>query len=191
MHRREAIYSIFLGGGATATAFSGYTWVRLYRSPDLSYLDNHATMIDDLAEVIIPRTDTPGAKDAGVGAFIICLVKDISDRRAQNNFIEGLKDLQAYTHDAYGKSFSNLGTATQQQVVARLQQKGRRGSGLAGKIKQAVMGKTFFDTLRDATVIGYCTSRVGATRGLAYDVMPFSYTGSMYLTPNQKAWATK
>lgn len=191
MNRRKAVFSILLGGGGAVAAFSGYKWMRMQRSPDLSFLDNHQNMIADLAEVIIPRTDTPGAKEAGVGGFIIHMVKNICDRKTQNNFIDGLKDMEAYTSDNYGRRFSDLSAADQQKIVEHFRQKGMRSRGLVGKVQNKFLGKSFFTTLKEATVIGYCSSRQGATQELAYDFIPGGYTGCMPAAPNQKAWATK
>ena len=191
MNRRKAVLSIFLGGGAVAGAFGGYKLFRMRRAPDLSYLDHHQSMMADLAEVIIPRTDTPGAKDAGVGEFVIRLIKDASDRKTQNNFIDGLKDLESYTSDHYGKRFSDLRMEEQQAIVARSQQKGKPFPGVLGKVEHKFLGKSFFTTLKEATVIGYCTSQAGATQLLAYDYIPGGFVGCMPLMPNQKSWATK
>jgi len=191
MNRRKAVLSIFFAGTGAVTAFSGYKWLRLHRRPDLSFLDNHTSMIADLTEVIIPRTDTPGAKEAGVGSFVIHMVKNICDRKTQNNFIDGLKEVEDYTSGNYGKRFSDLSAAEQRQIVARFQKKGKPYGGLAGKVEHKFLGKSFFTTLKEATVIGYCTSRQGATQELAYDYIPGGYTGCMPAATNQKAWATK
>lgn len=190
MDRKKAIFSIILTGGGIAVSFSGYQWPNINRTPDLSYLDNHAGMIADLADVIIPRTDTPGAKDAGVSRFIICMVKEICDHKAQNNFINGLREVEAYASDHYGRGFSDLDTAQRQEIVTRFRQKGQPRTGLAGKVERRIMGKSFFATLREAAIIGYCTSRQGATRALAYDFMPGGYTGCISAA-GQRSWATK
>jgi len=191
MNRRKAILSISIAASGLVATFSGYQWPNINRTPDLSYLDNHAGMIADLADVIIPRTDTPGAKEAGVGAFIIHMVKEICDRKTQNNFIDGLKDVEAYTSDHYARRFSDLPFADQQTIVEHFRQKGKPHAGLIGKVEHKILGKSFFTTLKEATVIGYCTSKQGATQGLAYDFIPGGYTGCMPLSNNQKAWATK
>jgi len=174
-----------------AAGGGGYKWFRMHRTPDLSFLDNHQSMIADLAEVIIPRTDTPGAKDAGVGSFVTRMVKEQCDRKTQNNFIDGLKDVESYTSDHYSKRFSDLTLSQQQEIVTRFQQKGKPYPGLVGKVEHKFLGKSFFTTLKEATVIGYCTSKAGATQQLAYDYIPGSYNGCMPVAPNQKAWATK
>ena len=40
-----------------------------FQEKDLAYMD-------EIAEAIIPTTDTPGAKAAGVGSFMAMMVKD-------------------------------------------------------------------------------------------------------------------
>jgi hypothetical protein len=191
MNRKKAILSIVVAGGGIVAAWSGYKWVRMNRVPDLAYLDNHKTMIADLAETIIPRTDTPGAKDALVHESIIDMIKTGSDRKTQNSFLDGLKDVEEYTGDHYSKSFSHLSTADQQNVLKHFQMKGKNFSGLAGKVKNKVLGKSFFTILKEYTTIAYCTSKPGATQGLAYEFIPGRYLPCTPLAANQKAWATK
>lgn len=185
------MYYILLAGGTAVAGFAGYKWVSLNRPPDLDFLDRHRSMISDLADLIIPRTDTPGAKDVEAGEFVIRMVKEVCNRRTQNNFIDGLKEMEVYTSDTYRKRFSDLSIAEQSSIATVFQEKGRTTNGLVGKLQHKVIGKPFFITLKEATVIGYCTSRAGATQGLAYDYIPGVYNGCVPMTPNQKSWATK
>jgi Gluconate 2-dehydrogenase subunit 3 len=191
MNRRKAIFSIFLVGGGAAASYSGFKWYHIHKTPDINFLDNNKALLADLAETIIPRTDSPGAKDAMVHLTILTLVKEVSDRKTQNNFIDGLKDLQGYTNSKYGKSFTALSIPQQQEVVGHFREKGKNFSGMAGKIKNKILGKSFFAILKEYTTIGYCTSKPGATQGLAYDFIPGKYNSCMTMTPNQKSWATK
>jgi hypothetical protein len=48
----------------------------------------------------------------------------------------------------------------------------------------------FFALLKELTVLGYCTSELGATQGLAYLAVPGEYRGCVGLRPGQKSWAT-
>jgi hypothetical protein len=75
MNRRKAIYSIiFFGGGVFAT-FSGYKYYNNFKTPDLGFLDTSKSLIADLSEIIIPTSDTPGAKDALVSEKFNCFNK--------------------------------------------------------------------------------------------------------------------
>jgi hypothetical protein len=191
MNRRKAIFSIFLVGSGAAAAYSGYKWYRMNHTPDIAFLDNNKALIADLAETIIPATTTPGAKAAKVHEFIIVMIKDCSDRKTQNSFIDGLKDVVDYTSSNYNKAFTQLTTQQQQEVIKYFQQKGKNYTGILGKVKNKFLSKSFFTILKEYTAIGYCTSKPGATQGLAYDFIPGKYVASFKMIAGQKAWATK
>ncbi len=191
MNRRKAILSFFLIGGGATASYSGYKWWKIHRTPDLLFLQNNKELIGDLAEVIIPRTDTPGAKEAGVAQFIVAIISDCSDRKTQNNFIDGLKELESYARSNYNKSFSSLTSKEQVDVVAYFREKSKPIAGMMGKVHSKLMGKSFYSILREYTTTGYCTSKLGAMQGLAYQYIPGTYQGCLPLAKGQKAWATK
>jgi Gluconate 2-dehydrogenase subunit 3 len=191
MNRRKAILSIFLiGGGATAT-FSGYKWYSIHKTPDLNYLDAHQPLVADLAETIIPATDTPGAKEAMVHVTVISMIKEAADRKTQNIFIDGLKEVEQYSNSHFSKSFSALAAAQQVEVVSHFRDAGKNYSGMIGKIKNKFAGKSFFHILKEYSTIAFCTSKSGATKTLAYDFIPGAYNSCMPMTHGQKSWATK
>lgn len=191
MNRKKAILSIFLIGGGAAASYSGYRWYRMNHTPDMAFLDNNKALVADLAETIIPKTDTPGAKEAMVHEYIITAIKEGSDRKTQNSFIDGLKDVAGYSDSNYSKTFTQLTKQQQYEVVKHFQEKGKNFGGIMGKIKNKVLGKSFFAILKEYSAIGYCTSKLGATQALAYDFIPGKYVACMPVTAGQKAWATK
>jgi hypothetical protein len=190
MNRRKAIFRISLGGAALVAAVSGYKWYDLTKSPDISFLEKSGGLIADLSETIIPATDTPGAREAGVHEFIIRIVKDCANRQTQNRFIDGLKDVQVYCRMHYGKSYANCSDEQKHSVLKHFEEKGKDFRGIVGKVQKRYLGKSFFATLKEYTVAGYCNSRPGATKGLAMLYVPGRYEGCVSLQPGQKAWAT-
>ncbi len=192
MNRRTAIGRVLLGVIAGGAVFSGYKWHDWNKTPDLSYLEQQKDTIAALAETIIPASaDGPGAREAGVQDFIIIMLRDCTDRMSVNKFIDGLKDLDDHCWSAYNRPFAGCSTADQEKVLRRYEEKGRPFKGILGKAQNRYLGRSFFTTLKAYTVEGYCTSQPGATKGLAYVLVPGSYHGCVPKTPGQKAWATK
>ena len=191
MNRRKAIGRIVLIGGGTAAAYSGYKWYDWNKRPDLGWLDQKKALISYLAEAIIPATDSPGAGEAGVADYIIIMVKDCTAVKAQNKFIDGLKELENHCISSYNKPFEQCSEADKNKVLEYFEKKDKPFKGIVGKAQNKFLGKTFFTTLREYTVWGYCSSELGATKGLAYLFIPGRYQGCIPLQPGQKSWATK
>jgi hypothetical protein len=190
MNRRKAIGRILLIGGGSIAAYSGYKLWDWNKSPDIEYLENRKELIAALAESIIPETDSPGAKEAGVHEFIITMVKDCTEIKSQNKFIDGLKELEKYCSSSFSKTYQQCSPQQQQQTLKHFDERGKSYNGVIGKVENKFFGKSFFDTLKSYTVEGYCTSEAGATKGVSYVFIPGKFIGCMPLQPGQKSWAT-
>jgi len=108
--------------------------------------------IDQLTELIIPKDESPGARDAGVVEFIDFMVAH--DDSLQYQFRTGLAWLDAFATDKHGADFSGLPQAQQEALLRKLSYK-------AEQSPTEVQGREFFALLRKYTVLGYYTSRVG------------------------------
>ena len=191
MNRRKAIRNIFLVTGAAVIGGAGYEWYSITKKPKLAELAGYKELLSELAETIIPATNTPGAKDAQVGEFIYKMVIDCSDVRAQNKFLYGLHDVEDYCHSKYGQSFIKCTVQQREETLLYFEKKGKRYNGIIGKVQHKFLGDSFFETLKNYTVIGYATSMQGATQGFAYDYIPGSFEANVSLKPGQRSWATK
>lgn len=190
MNRRRAIARILLIGGGSLAAYSGYKWWDWNKGPDMGYLEQNKDLIAALAETIIPATDSPGAREAGVQEYIIIMVKDCTEKKSQNKFIDGLKELQHFCSSSFSKTFQQCSLQEQHQTLKHFEQRGKSSSGIFGKIEKRFFGESFFSTLKGYTTEGYCTSEAGATKGLSYLYIPGKFIGCMPLQPGQKSWAT-
>jgi hypothetical protein len=191
MNRRKAIGRIVLGVAAGGAIFSGYKWYDWHKAPDFRALEQHHDTLAALAETILPATpDAPGAKEAGIADYIIIMVRDCTDRMSANKFIDGLKALDGHCRSAYGQPFETCTPAQQVGVMQQYEENGRPAKGLLGKAENKYLGRSFFTTLKQYTVKGYCTSQLGATKGLTYVPVPGSYHGCIPKLPGQRAWAT-
>ncbi|MBS1602621.1 MAG: gluconate 2-dehydrogenase subunit 3 family protein [Bacteroidetes bacterium] len=190
MRRRKAIRNIGLLVGGALAGGAGWRWWRMRRQPPMEVLQGNLALLDDLAETIIPATDTPGAKAAGVGPVIFTLVRDCADRMTQNNFIEGVQDVIGKSRELYGKPFGECSQAQREELLASFEDTGDSG-GLVSKVRKRLTGASFYTTLKKYAVLGYCTSKAGATEAMRYDYIPGKYVGSLPLQPGQRSWATR
>jgi hypothetical protein len=192
MNRRKAIGRIALTGIGGSLLLAGYKWYDWTKTPDLSYVEQHKDLLAALAETIIPATaGSPGAREAGVGDFIVTMIRDCTDRMSANKFIAGLKEVQQYCRNRFNKPYEQCSHPDQESALRYFEEKGTPYHGIIGKAQDAYLGRSFFSTLKKYTVEGYCSSEPGATRGLAYLYIPGSYHGCIPMQPGQKAWATR
>jgi hypothetical protein len=190
MKRRKAIGTILLAGTATTISFGGYEWYSLTKSPDKDYILSKKILLAELAETIIPATDTPGAKEAGAVEYMIPFLIDCTDKKTLNRFIEGLKDLESYTFSRYHRDFIRCSEDEKLAVLHYYDQKSAVTHSLFEKIRNRLIGYPFFVTLKKYAVQGYCISEKGATIGMRYIAVPGKNLPCIPMEPNQKSWAT-
>ena len=191
MNRRKAIRNLILGAGAVAAGGAGYEWYSLGKKPDLGELDEYKELIAEMAETIIPATNTPGAKDAKVGEFIIMMVREHANTKVQNRFLNGLHDVERFSHSQYNQPFVKCTVPQREAILLHFEQAGKPKKGILGKVQHKILGTSFAETLKTYTVMGYATSQPGATRGFAYDFIPGAFQANVPILPGQRSWATK
>ncbi len=190
MNRRDAIKqaSILLGGVLSASAISGVMagckaepkidWTPKYFSAD------EAGLLEAIVERIIPKTDTPGAKDAGVHNFIDQMMADFYEEKDKAAFKDGLAKIESEAKSAHGKSFVSLSPEQQDEVLTKFDKEAYD----PGRKKDDP--PHFFKTMKELTVTGFCTSEQGATNFLKYDPVPGAYHGCIPYSEVGAAWAT-
>lgn len=109
--------------------------------------------IERLTEIIIPKDESPGAKEAGVSEFIDFMAAH-GEEDLQQPFKEGLAWIDKKAETDGGKSFVDLTPDKQTALLKSVAYK-------ALTKPEDVQGHIFFQTLRRYTVMGYYTSRVG------------------------------
>lgn len=191
MNRRTLIKGIAVVSSLGLSSFSLYKWFSLSAKPDHRTLHEQQGLIAELAEVILPRTQTPGAKDAMVDIYIVDMIESCTDVKSQNNFINGLNELRNYTLNNYNTPFSECSNNDKIAILKYFERKSTYHYNILNKIDRKILGKPFFVKLKELTIEGYCISKVGATMGLEYDYIPHNFQACIPLTKDQRSWATK
>lgn len=190
MKRRVVLGRLAAMAGLAVVSYVGFRWLRLNISPNLEELSQHKNLIAALADVIIPKTDSPAASESGVEEFIIRMIIECSDTKTQNNFIDGLKEVEDYCGQKFNTSFIGCSLDQKNQAITFFSDKEKSQSEIVAKVQRRLLGNTFFATLKEYTVIGYFTSKAGATEALRYSLVPSKYIACQPYATGEKAWAT-
>ncbi len=177
MKRRDAIARVALLIGGTLSAGTLATVLEGCKSgggstagKNFVITPEHGEMISEIAEMILPKTSTVGAKEAKVPEFIQFMLKECYKEDQQKTFFAGLDKL----NDGANGNFMK---ATAEQKLALL------------KAEDTAKEKSeFWKTMKDLTVLGYFTSELGATKAAEYLEVPGKYEG-IKLQKGQKVWA--
>ncbi|KRB40238.1 MAG: gluconate 2-dehydrogenase subunit 3 family protein [Pseudomonadota bacterium] len=188
LNRREAMWGVALTmgiasagmAGPVAAAMQPLAWAPTALTPD------QARLVDVVAELIMPATDTPGARQVGVPQFIDRALATYCDKAQAKLLRDGLTRMDADARSANGAIFVNLTAPQQIELLTRYDQEA------AALRKQSPLAPPphFFSALKELVTVGYFTSEPGATVALRYDPVPGAYHGCVPLSEIGRAWAT-
>ena len=189
MNRREALQRVsWLVGGSVSAPLAAAVLSGCRTEPDTAtdwspqFLSaEQDALVAEVTELIIPATDTPGAKDVMVNRLIDHLLATCYPEEDRQRFVAGLAQLDADAKEAHGDSFVDLTPEQQTEVLAQAEARASSKEGLA-----------FFPMIKELTLLGYFTSEPGATQALRYELVYGRFNGCVPLeeATGGKAWAT-
>ena len=134
------------------------------------------SLIGAVADTIIPRTDSPGATDVGVPAFVNVIVSKNYTDADRTAFIAGIDALDAFLKTPSGVAFTDLSTDGRGPRIEAIESQSDRRSEPS---------RTYW-RLKGLVVHGYFTSEPVMKNVLHYEVMPGKFDGSAPM-PNKAA----
>ena len=190
MNRREALnqVALLLGG----TIVGGSLFLEGCKTADkkmavgLPLTKEQIAFLDEIAETIIPATDTPGAKDAKVGEFMQVMVTDCYEEKDQKIFLEGLNKINEASDKKYQKDFMTISPEQRKELLTGIDKEAK--DYVAAKKKEDP--NHYFSLMKQLTLLGFFSSEVGATKALRYVAIPGKYEGCIPYKKGDKAWAT-
>jgi Gluconate 2-dehydrogenase subunit 3 len=145
----------------------------------LKTLDAHQlATVSAMADLIIPRTNTPGAVEARVPEFIDLILSDWSDGRSRANFLHGLAAVDELSRQSFSKDFVASSPQQQGEILRLLgEEMARDARGIAANPRGSRGGLpephgNFYYTFRQLVLTGYFTSEAGAAQQLHFQVIP-------------------
>lgn len=172
------------------------------------FSEKDIALLDEVAETILPKTNTPGAKDAAVGVFITVMVNDCYTPQDQQVFREGMVKINEACQSKFNTDFMKATKEERHAVLLSLdveakvyqekvaafnneqnekeQEEFDRGN-LA--FKKSFMSSHYYTMIKQLTLLGFFTSEKGATEALRYVPVPGRYDACIPYQKGDRAWA--
>ncbi len=176
--RREVIRRALEGAGFVTLAggpmlFSACSVTDRSASATSEFSAADIAWLDEVAETILPETDTPGARAAEVGAFIALMVTDTYAPEKRAAFRDGMTRLESRCIEAYGSGFLSAAPGDRLALLTELDRE----------------RADYFVMIKELTVLGYFTSEIGYTQALRYVETPGRFDPCVDVEPGEPAWA--
>lgn len=146
--------------------------------PGLSFSSSDRTLLNEIAETIIPATpDSGGAKDADVVSFMEEIVRDFYSPVERSAFTDGLAQLQSASREKFsGRDFVAITPDERHALLVTFEKPNPTPE--------------YYRMMKQLTVWGYFSSEVGATQALSHNPVPGRYESCVTIDPAKtKAWS--
>ena len=137
-----------------------------------------ARVMEALADIIIPETDTPGAAEAGVTEFVTALVDGWLDDDDRDRFLAGLDTVDPAARERFGADFADCPEAQRTQLVGEYDAELTR----LREDPESRASRYFFHDVKRFTITAYFTSEAGL-EALGYRTTFRTFEGCAPLTP--------
>jgi len=186
--RRKAIQgAVSLLGGTIAAGQIGVFASRAASAaaadqPPAFFDQDQFTLVEHIVDVMIPETDTPGARAVGVHHFIDLMMSEWASPERQARYVDGLAALDEALQGSGGENFVDLPAARQLESL--------RGVDAAAFADDAAndAGDDFFREFKSMTLFAYYSSEPGATEELQFEALPGPYQPCMTTDDDTRAW---
>jgi hypothetical protein len=202
MQRREVLRILAAGAALPTFTPSVMAFFRdaqaqvgsAYKPRTLSPQQN-ATVVA-MIDLIIPATDTPGAKGARVNDFIDVILTEWATEDERQSFLTGLAGIDKQSNALFGKNFTD---ASPEQQTAQLralddaamathaEQHRRHGNTVPEERDKQLRSDSFWYVFKGITLHGYYTSEIGFSQELNLQIIPGVYHGCVPLALEKKA----
>ena len=192
MNRRDALTRVGLILGGTVVGaelfLSGCTNppATVLGGAGTNFTNDDIAFLDEVAETVLPATDSPGAKEAKVGMFMTVIVRDCYTEADQKVFLAGMQKLNDACKQKNGKGYLDCTPDQRHELLVALDKEQK--DYMAAKRKDDP--SHYFRMMKELTLWGYFTSEPGATKALRYVAIPGKYQGCIDYKKGEKAWAT-
>jgi gluconate 2-dehydrogenase gamma chain len=191
MNRREWLKSMsMLAVGAVAApsllaVFDAHAAAQAPGAEPQFFTATQSDLMTAVVDIIIPRTKTPGAVDAGVPGFIDVMFKDVYAKEDQQRYLHAM----AAFEKASPKPFLQLDAEQRKALVTKLHAKALAHP----KATDAATAANFVMMTKKLAMLGFFLSQPGCTEVLQYVAVPGAYQADIPLSQagDGRAWAVE
>ena len=140
----------------------------------MAFSADDISFLNEVAETILPKTNTPGAKDAEVGKFMTVMVADCYEEKDQKVFREGFAKLDEACNKMHGHDFMKATAEHRTELLKALDKEAKDYN----KNKEKNTPNHYFTMVKQLTLFGYFTSRPALTEAFNYQQTPGKYDGA-------------
>ncbi len=156
--RALVLGAVFLVGGVAALTRFTRPAAGIGRGPALS--SDQFALLEQVANVIIPTTDTPGAIEAGVPVFVRDMLEVWASAQTRAELTGVLDAIEKQSWAKHGASFLELPPERRLDLVRGFDEESlSREDAAYGRFKYLVL-------------VGYYQSEIGATQELRFELVP-------------------
>jgi hypothetical protein len=143
-----------------------------------------------MSDLMIPATDTPGAKGAKVNEFIDLILTEWATEEERKIFLEGLAEADRKTNALFGRGFAAASPKEQAVIVQAFDEElaTSRNEKPPKQIRawELTLVLPFFAQMRRLTLVGYYTSPIGQEQELKVEIIPGALHGCVPAEPEVK-----
>jgi gluconate 2-dehydrogenase gamma chain len=175
MDRRDLMgYALFLlGGSAAATVLSACT-----QGPADHYFSRkRRALLEDVADLLIPQTDTPGARAVGVPAIVDRMMAQWASAETKTAFDAVLDELDAHSSQQNGKPYLELEPAKRLELYT------------AYDSERLADPRAAYGRFKELLLTAYYMSEPGATQELRFEPVPGPWRGDIPVSEVGRSWA--
>ncbi|MEE4174202.1 MAG: gluconate 2-dehydrogenase subunit 3 family protein [Xanthomonadales bacterium] len=192
--RREALRHVtallggvaFTGGaGLLAAVLPADAEARQALARERGFTDTDIAWLEEVADTLLPETETPGAKAAATGAFIALMVEDTYTAAEQARFREGMRTLEQWAAEEKGAGFLDLPVDGRLAVLEHFD--AEQHAYMADKPDEALAHP--FRMFKELCLLGYFTSEIGYRQAQRYQETPGRYDPCVTRDPDDRSWA--
>ena len=135
----------------------------------------HEKLMAEIAQTIIPATDSLGAKDLYTHIYTLKMLDDCAEKEKQDAFVKGLKEINDISKKKFDNKFIDCTVPQRENILNDIEAK----NGYSKDIQ------SFYGMMKGLTIQGYMTSKYVGTKLVVYELVPGRFHGSFPIQKNK------